>query len=65
VNPGIVGVGVVSNVPELVGLPAIAGGFVALATSESWPRELIDAELERWGYGIDPAERTAESLACH
>jgi hypothetical protein len=40
-------------------------GFVALATSESWPRELIDAELERWGYGIDPAERTSESLACH
>jgi hypothetical protein len=30
--------------------------FVDLATSEGWPRELIDENLQRWGYGIgEPA----------
>jgi hypothetical protein len=46
-------------------LEAAILGFVALATSEGWSRELIDADLERWGYGIDGEERTGASLACH
>jgi hypothetical protein len=40
-------------------------GFVALATSEGWPREEIDTDLKRWGYGIDPEERAAANHACH
>ncbi len=40
-------------------------GFVALATSEGWPRALIDEDLERWGYGIEPGEQAAANCACH
>jgi hypothetical protein len=46
-------------------LEAAILGFVALATSEGWPREDIDADLERWGYGVDPEERAAAAGACH
>jgi hypothetical protein len=40
-------------------------GFITIAAAEGWTADEIDADLQRFGFCLEPTERAAAGCACH